>query len=104
MFFARVGSGAMATRRFHAGDAFRRCRGTTKRGVQCSLSSTSTFQDKDGYDVAAPLRHGCEFCRVHLPILALETPEVTDVVFFFLDFEYTFCKISDVRKNKNVIY
>ena len=77
----------MATRRFLAGDVPRRCKGTTKRGVQCSFSTSSTFQDKDGYDVAAPLRHGCDFCRIHLPILALETPEVTDVVFFFLDFE-----------------
>ena len=77
----------MAARRFHAGDAPRRCRGITKRGVQCSFSTTSTFQDRDGYDIVAPLRHGCEFCRVHLPTLVLETPEVADVVFFFLDFE-----------------
>ena len=87
VFFARAGFASMAARRFHVGDAPRQCRGITKRGVQCSFSTSSTFQDKDGYDVAAPLRHGCEFCRVHLPILALEMPEVTDVVFFFLDFE-----------------
>ena len=68
----------------------RQCRGTTLRGVRCSISSKSKFASKDGRDLALPLRRGCDYCFAHLPVLVTcqtEWDASTSVLVFYLDFE-----------------
>ena len=77
----------MAAKKSHSFAPPKQCLAVTKRGTRCTFSSASTFQDQHGYDVAAPLRNGCDYCRVHLSILATTVADVSDVVVFYLDFE-----------------
>ena len=42
-----------------------RCRGITRKGIRCSITSTSRLADDRGRMICAPLQHGCMYCRLH---------------------------------------
>ena len=63
------------------------CKGTTRRGQRCSLTSTKPFLDVDGKDVTLPLKLGCGYCLMHLPMLVATPRRVTDALMFYMDFE-----------------
>ena len=59
----------------------------TRRGLRCSISSTSKFCGTDGRDLSLPLRRGCNYCLAHLPILVRQPCVLTDTLLLYLDFE-----------------
>ena len=63
------------------------CKGTTRRGHRCSLTSAKPFLDVDGKDVTLPLKLGCGYCLMHLPMLVATPRRVTDALMFYMDFE-----------------
>ena len=69
--------------------ALRQCRGTTRRGVRCSISSANKFtsSNNDQRDLAMPLRRGCDYCLVHLSVLVTEKSMCEETLIFYLDFE-----------------
>ena len=66
-----------------------RCRGTTKSGSRCSLTSESTLLDERGRAVAEPLRRGGECCLFHARPFCSQAVELRGAVVVFLDFEST---------------
>ena len=62
-------------------------KGTTRRGHRWSLSSAKPFLDSDGKDVTLPLKLGCEYCLVHLPLLIASPRRVADTLVLYFDFE-----------------
>ena len=66
-----------------------RCRGTTKRGSRCSLTSESSLLDECGRAAAEPLRRGGDFCLFHARPFCFRAAELRGAVVVFLDFETT---------------
>ena len=69
--------------------AVSRCRGTTKNGSRCSLTSESTLLDERGRAVAEPLRRGGERCLFHARPFCHQAVELRGAVVVFIDFEST---------------
>ena len=63
------------------------CHGITRRGSRCSISSRSSFAGADGRDLARPLRHGSDYCVLHLQTLVSAPCAVADALVVYLDFE-----------------
>ncbi len=68
-----------------------RCRGTTRKGNRCSITSTSTMTDDGGRLVSQPLRCGGDYCALHAkPFVVRPAPlDETAAVLIFLDLETT---------------
>ena len=63
------------------------CKGITRRGSRCSLSSAKRFIDSNGQDITQPLRSGCDYCLMHLPLLVTTPRSVASVLVLYIDFE-----------------
>ena len=63
------------------------CKGTTRRGNRCSLTSAKPFLDSDGKDVTLPLKLGCDYCLMHLPLLVTTPRSVVGALVLYIDFE-----------------
>ena len=63
------------------------CHGVTRRGSRCGISSRSSFVGGDGRDLAWPLRHGCDYCLVHLQAMVSTPCTVAEALVFYIDFE-----------------
>lgn len=66
-----------------------RCRGATRSGSRCSLTSESALLDERGRAVAEPLRRGGDFCLFHARPFCSQAAELHGAVVIFLDFEST---------------
>ena len=63
------------------------CKGTTRRGNRCSLTNAKPFLDSDGKDVTLPLKLGCDYCLMHLPLLVTTPRRVVGALVLYIDFE-----------------
>ena len=63
------------------------CKGTTRRGNRCSLTSAKPFLDSDGKDVTLPLKLGCDDFLMHLPMLVTTPTSVVGALVLYFDFE-----------------
>ena len=68
-------------------DVPQQCKGITRRGTRCSISSRSSIVGNDGRDLALPLKLGCDYCLAHLPVLVPMPCFVRDALILYLDFE-----------------
>ena len=67
-----------------------RCKGITRKGTRCTITSASEMIDNSGRLVAQPLRHGGEFCAIHAkPFVVRPTRQETSLVAVYLDLETT---------------
>lgn len=69
------------------------CRGTTKRGSRCMITSESKLEDDHGHLIAEPLQKGGSLCRIHAQTFSVHRPEISELsssaVVLFIDFETT---------------
>ena len=82
--------------------AMLRCKGITKAGNQCSVTSSSSWVDNNGRLVAAPLCRGGDFCAFHakpfcVKLILLDSFESMVVFIFILDLETTGIDIAKDR-------
>ena len=74
--------GSSESRIYHS---MARCRGTTRKGNRCSITSASTMTDDGGRLVSQPLRCGGEYCALHAKPFVLRpalVEEATAIVVF----------------------
>ena len=71
----------------HHLSAAQQCKGTTRRGNRCSITSAKPFFDSDGKDMTLPLQLGCDYCLMHLPLLVATSRRVVDTLVLYIDFE-----------------
>ena len=64
------------------------CKGTTKSGRRCSITSKSDMKD-NGRLVCEPLLNGGKFCLYHTVIFNHFQVKVDDAIVVYLDFETT---------------
>ena len=70
--------------------AMARCRGTTRAGARCSITSTSRVTDDMGRLVAQPLCCGGEYCVLHArSFIVRPAPVIAPTVLVYLDLETT---------------
>ena len=71
--------------------ALNRCCGVTRKGVRCSITSTSRLSDDGGRLIGAPLQRGGNYCRLHSqPFCAVPADEfVGAAVVLLFDLETT---------------
>ena len=74
-----------------------RCKGITKAGKQCSVTSNSNWIDNDGRVVAEPLRRGGEFCALHAKPFCTKPTQMDDFEQLVI-----FMHISQDIINKNI--
>ena len=65
----------------------KQCKGITRRGSRCSLSSATRFIDSNGQDITQPLKSGCDYCLMHLPLLVTTPRSVVNILVLYIDFE-----------------
>ena len=64
------------------------CHGVTRRGKRCTISTGTPFVGSDGRDLSWPLRHGSDYCLVHLQALVSRPCSAQDEgMLFYIDFE-----------------
>ncbi len=82
----KLGSSEGRIRSYHS---MVRCRGTTRKGNRCSITSTSTMTDDGGRLVSQPLRCGGDYCALHAkPFVVRPAPlDEAAAVVVFLDLE-----------------
>ena len=56
-----------------------RCKGITKAGKQCTITSSSHWVDNNGRVVAQPLCRGGEFCTIHAKPFCTQQTQINDV-------------------------
>ena len=85
----QFGRGAGEARRYAM--ALNRCCGVTRKGVRCSITSTSRLSDDGGRLIGAPLQRGGKYCRLHSqPFCALPADELVGAaVVLLFDLETT---------------
>ena len=68
-----------------------RCKGITKAGKQCTVTSSSNWVDNNGRVVAQPLCRGGEFCTIHAKLFCTQQTQINDVErqVIFMDLETT---------------
>ena len=68
-----------------------RCRGITRKGIRCSITSTSRLADDRGRLICAPLQNGCMYCRLHArPFCHIPAENVIEpIIVLLLDLETT---------------
>ena len=77
-----------------------RCKGITRVGKQCSITSSSTWVDNNGRFVGEPLSRGGEFCSLHAKPFCTKPTEMNNfgrLVIFMLDLETTGVNITKDR-------
>ena len=77
-----------------------RCRGLTKAGKQCSITSCSKWVDDTGRHIAGPLCRGGDFCALHAKPFCTKSSQVDNferLVLFILDLETTGVDITKGR-------
>ena len=69
--------------------AMTRCRGMTRAGKPCSVTSASSWIDDGGRLVSEPLRRGGEYCALHARpfVVRPAAADVARAVIVFLDLE-----------------
>ena len=74
----------------------RRCLALTRKGIRCSLTSSSTLKDELGRDVAEPLRRGGNHCAFHArPFCTRPAEEFTGAaIVLLLDLETSGLDVS----------
>ena len=77
-----------------------RCRGITKAGKQCSITSCSKWVDDTGRHIAGPLCRGGDFCALHAKPFCTKPSQVDNferLALFILDLETTGVDITKDR-------